>query len=218
MSKRKKIWWAALFAGLGGTLSLGVIWIVEGHPPPKPLIWAVWPVVLLCAGWVLRRCYRLEPLKQTGFWHLRLEYLMALSLYAGCLMALAQVFSPDHFLAVGMPFSLLHSVALVLGLLAAERAAIRGRSPKYLFALAFGSCLIGFIAAGALLFAIAMDAVAFGAPFFWLKQLCTSPDSRWPLQLHRLALLCLPIGAACMWMARRTQPDFKPHQGEGSLT
>jgi len=215
ISIRKNILWALLFLGVGGTCTLVATIGFEGQFRvwPREWIWWIWPVLAILAAGALRRCYRLEPMTQRGFWHLRIEDLLAVSIYVAVLMACTQACMPDVFITVCLPFALLNGIALTIGLLAAARRGFVARRQKFLFGFAFGTTLLGLFSLGALVMVIVLERVLVGEPFRWVRMLLFAKADGfifWELQLHRLTLLCLPVGLICLGIAAWSRRPSSP--------
>ena len=149
-----------------------------------------------------------KPSTSRGYWHLRIEDLLCAAFYAAFLLALLQHTLGDLFLRVGMPFTLLNVAALLIGLLAAQRRGVTERARKFAFAFGYGTRLVGLLGWGALAAVILMDWLSFDAPFLWCREVLylshyrSSMQQRWQLELHRMALVCLPAGLLMMFVAQ----------------
>jgi hypothetical protein len=216
IAAQKKIGWALLVMSLGGTAALCVIsvTIVVNHEPVSSDLaaWSVWPPIGVATGFFLRRCYKIEPMAPLGFWHLNINDLLAASLYIGLLLAGTKSLMPEYFLLVGIPFAIICGIAFVIGLLAAARAGIRKH--KFFYAFSCGMRLTGLFAFGAVVAVVIVDGFTYGLPFFWINTLLfanpleISSAIVWQLLLHRLTLLCLPIGLVCFEIAKRRRTEL----------
>lgn len=203
---QKKIWTGLLLMSAGGTLTLLVLSIVL--QVLAPMIWWSWPPLTLVSALALVRCYRKEPSDLRGFWHLRLEDLVFAGLYLGLLLAILKPLLGLWFPLVGIVFSFCQAIGLIVGCLAAQRNGCTARGDKLLYAFAYGTRLVGLVAAGAIVAVILMDGLTFNAPFMWLKAVCLGTgyvsDEEHPfVLLHRMTLACLPVGMLLMAVVSR---------------
>jgi hypothetical protein len=205
MGIQKKIWWSALILSGGGSIALIFICLSGLNPP---VVWWIWPPATVSSAVALSFCYKAEPSTVRGYWHLRIEDLLCAAFYAAFLLAVTQHTLENLFMKVGMPFTLLNVVALLLGLLAAQRRGITARTGKFAFAFGYGTRLVGLLGLGALAVVILMDWLSFNTPFFWLRQILFGVlefaplEGRWLLVLHRMALVCLPAGLMMTFVAQ----------------
>ncbi len=203
---QKNIWTALLFMSSGGTLTLLVLSIVaQAIAPP---IWWIWPPLTLISALALVRCYRREPSDLRGFWHLRLEDLIFAGLYFGLLLAILKPLLDSWFPLVGIVFSACQAIGLVVGCLAAQRSGHTQRLRKLLFAFAYGTRLVGLVAAGACVAVILMDGICFNVPFYWFRKVMLDigyvDDPERPyLMLHRMTLACFPVGVVMVAVLER---------------
>jgi hypothetical protein len=210
MGFQKRLWWSASLLSASGTVVLIVLSLSAAQLPPLQLIFWIWPVASVASAVLLMRCYRLEPSNESGFWHLRLEDLLAVTLYAALLLAIFRRELSELFLQVGVPFALMSAVAFMIGLLVAQRKRVYERPKKFAFAFGYGTRALGLFAAFALVAVIIIDGLTVNSPFFWLRMVLFCDyenligDQRlWQLALHRMALACLPIGLVASFMANQ---------------
>lgn len=221
-----------LFFGAAGSFAiLGVVLMLQ--PPPLPSSDAYYiygwfglsALVGTFCGFALRRCYRAEPARWRGYWHLSLTDIFVATLFAAAWMSSWRALWPDSFLYWGASVSVAAGAALVVSLLAAAARGYTRYSVKLPLAAAlllknYGLlAMLGLVAICALVAFLDGPGHAIELPFDVLFGSSPPSGEQWIQDSVRAGAVSLPAGwVASAYILATRRPDSQRELDRSTLT
>ncbi|MGD0094622.1 MAG: hypothetical protein ABSE73_32330 [Planctomycetota bacterium] len=209
MKKAKRIWWAGLALGSGGTLLFCEMFAIGRTMPEPAWVWGVASTILaMVSVWHLVACYRAEP--HTGPWQFSLKDLMTVPLLAGVFFAVFKAVLGDNFVTIGIPYAVFLGVMLPFGFIAATRKEIAGLPLRCLYAIGFSFRLAGLLIVVGLVtlwpFGAAIDHRSIERELLDFLDAVIHQDKHVPfLMLVRIGGVLLVAGIAACFVAKSIQ-------------
>ena len=215
IATKKKIAWVVFLVNLGSLLFFYYIFLAnDAHKVPPRII--PWPVTSMLLGpfsaLYLLRCYRLEPVKGPGHWHLSLSDFQIASFFSALCMALWHSTWPDSFIFWGAAVSVIGGIWLLMCLMVAEWRGFSKYATKLPLAIGLLLKSYGYLAWASLTAFIVLLAIFegfSGVLEFWRDLIGVYINSdRFLYVTIYMSLPTLPIGwALCAFVLRKKKQD-----------